>query len=265
MDMYLSNIVAAFLLLIGVFSFAMRTSSPWLAVVVASPYFILVTGMSGIRQIMAAGVALFLLSRWERYSLPRRGIYILIAALFHTSALINNLLLITKLTIPLRYKVMIGAIILGITFYLSSEVSMYADSVVQYKQRYLDESEFIRSFGSLYHIAMIAIPTALGFLYKKRIAPHIHSITLLYFSLYSSISILALNFISTTAASRLTIYLYFIPMMVYPALVEAFGRRARSALLLGVIVFHILILVIWFSLGNVPAAYIPYKNVLFDG
>ena len=264
LHMYLSNFVAAFILLLGVFCFALRTDMPWIALVAASPYFILVTGMSGIRQTMAAGVILFLLSRWERYSLPRRGIYILVAALFHTSALINNLLLIAKLNIPLRYKMVIGFIILALTFYLSSEVSMYADSVVQYKQRYLEESEFIRSFGSLYHIGMIAIPTILGLFYKKRILESIHSLALLNFSLYASTGVLLLNFISTTAASRLTIYLYFIPMMVYPALVNAFGVRYRMMLTLAIILFHVLILVTWFSLGNVTRAYIPYKNVIFS-
>jgi len=264
LHMYLTNMVGAFMMILGVFTFARRTSNPWIAIVAATPYFILITGMSGVRQAMAAGIVLFLLSRWEHFSLPRRGIYILIAALFHTSALVNNTLLIAKLNIPLRYKVFIGSAILLLTFYLSSEVAMYADSVTLYKQRYLNESEFVRSFGSLYHIAMIAIPTALGLFYKKRITPYIHSPALLNFSLYASLSVLAINFISTTVASRITIYLYFIPMMIYPALVETFGRRSRQMIAFAIVAFHILILVTWLSLGNVSASYIPYNNVLFD-
>ena len=261
---YVTNIVAALLLLIGVFSFAMRTSYPWLAIVAAAPYFILITGMSGVRQIMAAGIALFLLSRWERYSLPTRGGLILFAAMFHTSALINNILLITKLNIPMRYKIFIGSGILMLTLYLSSEVMVYSGSVVQYKERYIEESQFVRSFGSLFHIAMIAIPAFVGFVYRKRISENIHSPALLRFGLYASLGLLLINFYSTTVASRLTIYMYFIPMMVYPALVDAFGRRSRLMMVTGIVCFHIVILVTWFSLGNVSASYIPYKNVIFE-
>ena len=261
---YLTNVVAAIIMMIGVFSFAMRTSQPWLAVVAATPYFILVTGMSGIRQIMAAGIALFLLSRWEKYSLFTRGGFILFAAMFHTSALINNILLVTKLNIPMRYKIIIGSAILMLTLYLSSEMMVYSGSVTQYKERYFDESMTVESLGSYFHIAMIAIPAFFGFLYRKRIITHIHSPALLKFGLYASLGLLFINLYSTTVASRLTIYMYFIPMMIYPALVDAFGRHSRLMMVTGIICFHILILITWFSLGNVSFSYIPYRNVIFE-
>ena len=264
LHVYLSNFVAAVILMIGVLSFARRTASPWLALVAATPYFIVVVSMSGIRQSMAAGIVLFLLSRWERYSFIRRGIYILIAALFHTSALANNILLVAKLNITLRYKLVIGALVLLMTIYLSSEVSLYADSMVQYRQRYLQSSYVVESFGSLFHIAMIAIPALLGFIYKKRIAENIYSSSLLDLGLYASLGVLMINFFSTTVASRLTIYLYFVPMMVYPALVDAFGKRTRLAALFAIIAVHFLIMGVWFTLGNVAFAYIPYQNILFD-
>jgi drug/metabolite transporter (DMT)-like permease len=141
---------------------------------------------------------------------------------------------------------------------------VYSGSVAQYKEKYIEESEFIRSFGSLFHIAMIAIPAFLGFIYRKRISENIHSPALLRFGLYASLGLLFINFYSTTVASRLTIYMYFIPMMVYPALADAFGRRHRQMMVIGIICFHILILVTWFSFGNVSQAYIPYNNVLFE-
>lgn len=260
---YLTNIVAAIIMMIGVFSFAMRTSQPWLAIVAATPYFIFVTGMSGIRQIMAAGVALFLLSRWEKYNLFTRGGFILFAATFHTSALINNILLVTKLNIPIRYKIAIGSVVLILTLYLSSQVEVYSGSVIQYKERYFDDST-VESFGSYFHIAMIAIPAFLGVLYRKRLVENIHSPALLKFGLYASLGLLFINIYSTTVASRLTIYMYFIPMMVYPALVDAFGHRLRQLMILGVVCLHMAILVTWLSFGNVAAAYIPYKNVIFE-
>jgi hypothetical protein len=263
-DVYVSNIVASVILMTGVFAFARRTANPWLAVVAATPYLIIVMGMSGVRQTMAAGIILFLFSRWERHSFIRRGSYILVAAMFHTSALINNIFLIIKLDIPIKYKIVFGALISIATLYLGSEVSVYADNVIKYQQRYLEGSFIERSLGSLYHIAMIAIPAIIGLIYKKRIVDSIHNPALLRFGLYAAIVVLVLSAFSSTVASRLTVYLYFVPMMVYPALVTTLGRRGEIGGIFGVVIFHMLILLGWFVFGNHAYAYLPYNNIMFD-
>ena len=263
-EVYISNIVAALIVMTGVFSFARRAPNPWLAVVAATPYFIIVMGMSGVRQAMAAGVILFLFSRWERYSLLKRGGYILVSALFHTSALVNAIFLIIKLNIAMRYKLVLGTVIFLITLYLSLEVSMYSENMLRYQQRYIEDSFVIESIGSLYHITMIAIPAILGFIFKRRILAHMHNSALLHFGLYAALSLFLLNFISTTVASRLTVYLYFVPMMVYPAIVASMSKRTQLAGAFLVVAVHMLILLGWFSLANVSFTYIPYKNILFN-
>jgi hypothetical protein len=261
---YFSNLVAAVIMLTGVFAFARRTVNPWLAVVSATPYFIIVMGMSGVRQTMAAGIILFLFSRWERYSFIKRGIFILIAAMFHTSALVNNVFLVIKLNIAMRYKLALAVLITIATLYISLGVSVYSDNIMQYQQRYLESDVIDESFGSIYHIAMIAVPAMLGFIYKRRIFPSIHSASLMNFGLYASVVIFFLNFFSSTVASRLTVYLYFVPMMVYPALVATYGRRGQMASMFAVIIFHMLILLAWFTFGNHAFAYNDYKNIIFE-
>ncbi|MFZ4125920.1 MAG: EpsG family protein [Rickettsiales bacterium] len=263
-DVYLSNVVASFIMLTGVFAFARRTANPWLALVSATPYFIIVMGMSGMRQTIAAGIILFLFSRWENYSFIRRGGYILIAALFHTSALVNNIFLITKLNIHLRYKLLFGSIVLLITLYLGTNVPIYAENIGRYQQRYLEGNFIDLSLGSIYHIAMIFVPAVLGFVFRKRMSETVYNPSLLSFGLYAAVTILAINIFYPTVASRLTVYLYFLPMMVYPALVVTLGRRAQMISVFAVITFHMLILMTWFLFGNHAFAYIPYKNILFD-
>jgi hypothetical protein len=264
-EIYLSNLVAAIIMMIGVFSFARRTANPWLALVAATPYFIIVIGMSGIRQAMAAGIILFLFSRWEHYSFIRRGIYILAAALFHTSALVNNIFLIIKLDIAPRYKILLGLAILTLTLFLSFELPAYADNVVKYQERYLVGATTNRSYGSLFHIAMIAVPALLSFIYKKRIIHNTHNQSLLKFGLYAAVAVFIINFFSSTAASRLTVYMYFLPMMVYPALVTNIAQQSRMGSVMLVIIYHLMILAAWFVLGNVSFSYVPYQNILLHG
>ncbi len=263
-DVYLTNFIAAFITLAGVFAFARCTVNPWLALITTTPYFLFVMGMSGIRQTMAAGVVLFLFSRWDRYSLIRRGGLILIAAMFHTSALINNLFLILKMNIPLRFKVVLGIAIFMLTVYLGMEVAVYADNIDRYQDRYFGQSVMERSFSSLYHIAMIAIPALLALLFRRRIRPYIHNSSLLQFGILAALVVAAMSFMNPTVASRLSNYLYFLPMMIYPALVIGAGRHNHQMAMVTVVAFHFALLAVWFNFANHAFSYLPYRSILFD-
>ena len=260
---YLTNIVAAIIMLTGVYKFAKCTVNPWIAVLAATPYFIIVVGMSGIRQAMAAGVILILLAKWKKISSLKHGGYIILASLFHTSALVNSLFLITRLRVKMFYKLFFGASILAITIYLGSFLSVFSANFNRYEQSYIAQ-EGVASLGSLFHIAMIAIPAALGIVFRRRLAPYILRPQLLTFGIYATIAVIAINFFSSTAASRLTIYLYFIPMIVYPAFSYILGRRNLIIATTAIALLHLVLLISWLQLANNAAAYLPYQNAIFQ-
>jgi hypothetical protein len=106
----ITNVAAAFILMFGVFSLARQTSDPWIAIVAATPYLVVVIGMSGIRQAMAMGVFLFALANWYRYSAAKRFIFIAIASLFHTSAIILACFAVFELRMKFAYKVAMGLV-----------------------------------------------------------------------------------------------------------------------------------------------------------
>jgi hypothetical protein len=262
MGVYFSNLVAAFILLFGVYAFARKTVNPWLAILAASPYLIIVVGMSGIRQGMAAGIVLIILSKWKDCGFIKRLSYIFVAALFHTSALVNSIFLITQLRLHFLYRAFLGIAVFSVTTFFGTSLSIFADNVIKYEQRYIDDPQGAASLGSLFHITMIVIPAALGFIFRKRIATYVNSPSLLIFGLYAAIAVVGVNFFSSTAASRLTIYLYFIPMMVYPAFTHAFGLANRQVMTAAIVILHLLILIAWFLFANNADAYIPYQNLL---
>jgi hypothetical protein len=237
------------------------------AIVSATPYFIIVMGMSGIRQVMAAGVMLFLLSRWKRLSQGIRGIYVLIAALFHTSALVNSILLVTQLHVRPYFKVVLGFAILGVTYFAVSEVTIFAQRMELYHMRYIEDPEKIESLGAIFHVGLILIPGIAALIFKKRMIPYVHDTKLLDFSIISSFVVLILSFIpflSNTLASRLTIYMYFIPMIVYPALTTSLGKSSRQIMTLMIVLFHFAILIIWMKFANHSHAFSPYQSLLFN-
>lgn len=257
------NFFAAIIMLIGVFSFALRTTNPWLAVLAATPYFILVVAMSGIRQAAAMGVILYLLSQWERYSMLKRAAYVVVASLFHTSAIISSILIVTQLQTRFSYKVFFSAFIGVITLLVGSEVALFSTNIDMYRQRYIESGFRVESLGAYYHIAFIAIPAILSMIFRKQLINLVQQKNLLVLGTAAMPILIALTFYSSTAASRLTIYLYFVPMMVFPALTLIYQGRLKKQITLAVVLYHFALLFVWFTFSNHRDAYIPYKNLLF--
>lgn len=262
LDVYLTNIVAAIIMMTGVYAFAKSTQSPWLALLAASPYLIIVIGMSGIRQAMATGVILLLLAKWDNLKLISRAAIILIASMFHTSAIVAFIFLVTQLRAKPFIKITIGGALLLFAILLGGSVSTFSEGIAKYEARYIGGAGTI-SLGSLFHIAMIAIPAVIGFLFRRQIRPYVDKPQLLTFGLYASVVVLALNAVSTTAASRLTVYLYFIPMIVYSAFSMILGRNNTMVMAMAISMLHVLILVAWFAFANNSHSFLPYQNVLF--
>lgn len=262
-NMTISNISAAMILMFGASTLAMRTPNPWLAMVAATPYLIIVFGMSGIRQAMAVGVILFVVSRWNNWSVTGRTAGVLVASLFHTSALAFGLFVLAGSKTKLFVKIPAALVLLTVVYFLSQNSEAYLDAFRVYDDRYLEDPDAILSAGSLFHILLIIIPSALAFIYQDKIKHLVLNNKLLTYGIFYSVFLLALNFLSSTVASRLSLYFYFVPMMVYPALSFTFGAANRNTVTLVFLVFHFLVLITWMMYANVAFAYLPYQNLLF--
>lgn len=262
-EMLLSNVVSVFLLMLGVFSFSYRTINPNLAILAATPYLIIVFGMSGIRQAMGVGVVLYVLSCWNKSSIILRSVGIVIASLFHTSALFCGLFVIYTLKINIWIKIFSASMFGFIVFYLIKDDSIYSGSFQKYDRLYLEGAGAV-STGAIFHIGLIVVPALLGYIFKSKIKNLIPNNNLLMIGIVGAIGLLALSTISATVASRLTLYFYFVPMMVYPALTLAFGKKNRNFIMTIIIVAHFSILIVWMLLSNHSIYYLPYRNLLFQ-
>lgn len=84
-DIYLVNLACGALLMAGVITFARRQPLPWLALLVAVPYMIIVVGMGYTRQSAAMGFVLLALVALTDGRLLRFAVLIACGALFHKS------------------------------------------------------------------------------------------------------------------------------------------------------------------------------------
>jgi len=263
LGMLQTNVIAAIILMIGVFSIALKTPNPWLSIVSATPYFIIVFGMSGIRQSIAAAILLYMLSQWNQSGSISKSIWVVFASLFHNSALFGGLFVVYGLKkVTLWAKVALGGGIGGIGYYLLQRSEATPAVFDKYYGRYVEDPEQVVSRGVYFHLAIIGIPAVLAFLYQSRIRKYVFSDQLLTIGIFGGLALMALNPISTTVVSRLTLYFYFVPMMVYPALVHIFLKRDRHDVIILFILAHFAMLGIWLFFANNAHAFLPYQNWL---
>ena len=260
----LSNVVAASILMVGVLSFARQTRNPWIAVVAATPYLIIAFGMSGIRQAMASGIVLFALANWDRPTLIGKSAWMIVASLFHTSALLGVLLVLWETHIRLTYKIALAVIVSGAVYFVSGIADLYEGNWQFYQDAYLGGVGSIASPGALFHIALIALPAAIFVLNRRKISALLPCSHLLWSGVWMTGAVAILFTVSTTAASRLTLYLYFVPMLTYAALPAIVTRQHRDAIVGGILLFHFAVLASWLFFANNSSAHIPYRNLLFQ-
>jgi hypothetical protein len=260
----LSNITAAIILMLGVLSYAARTRDPWIALVAATPYLIIAFGMSGIRQAMAAGVMLLVVASWERTSLLGRTLGMVIASLFHTSAFLGLLFVLWDSRLSIPRKLIFAAIVFGIFYSVGGVTALYTDSWRYYQDAYMAGPQSIESPGVRFHVLLVALPAVIYFLYKVPLDKVSRENPLIMKGAVVAVLLLPLMLVSTTGASRLTVYLYFVPMFVYAALPRIFVARQKALVLIGVVSFHFFLLAGWLLFANNSAAHIPYRNLFWQ-
>ena len=87
-DVALVNVVCAAVFAWGLMAFAREQPRPWLAIAVAVPYLVTVVAMGYSRQSVAIGFAMLALAGLGANSTVRFAVWIIMAALFHKTAIL---------------------------------------------------------------------------------------------------------------------------------------------------------------------------------
>lgn len=264
----LTNIVAAGILLFGVFSFARVTANPWLAIIAATPYLIIVTGMSALRQSMAVGIILLMLSQWHHSNVWWRFGLVLLAALFHNGAVIMASVILINwpgLKGWRRLGAAAGgiALMLGLLALVPEQAEDFQEAYDVYQRRYLSETAKV-SGGALHIVLLVAFPALLGFIYRERIKYWVPDFSVYMTGVLVCLGLFLTVFFVGNMARRMSMFFYFVPMLTYPAFTWIFGPSKRQELTFSVIVLNFFILFTWLVFSNHADAYLPYKNILFS-
>lgn len=253
---WMVNLSCAAIFTWGLTRFARLQASPWLAMCVAIPYLVIVVGMGYTRQAVAIGVIMLGLAALERgASVLRFAVYVLIASLFHKTAVVAMLLValtgkrnqITNLLIVIASGVLLYD-------------SLLQDSMQRLLRNYVQAK--YESQGALIRIAMSFVPAVLFIVWRRSLQFSEQSSRLwrnFSFATFAALAALLLT-PSSTAVDRIALYL--LPLQL--AVLSRLPRLIKSDVLgrIAVVAYAFAIQFTWLNYAANNSYWVPYKSYL---
>lgn len=252
-DLYAVNLVCALVLLAGTARFCRVQQKPWLALLVAVPYLLVVVGMGYTRQSVAVGLAMLGLVALGEGRVRAFVAWVAVAALFHKTAVL--LVPIAALSVR-RNRMWTGA------WVAAAAVLMYwtllQDDAEALWRNYVEAD--MESEGGMIRVAMNVVPALLLIIFRKRIVDDPQERRL--WVLLAILALACVPFVSfaSTAVDRMALYLIPLQMYVFSRLHRvASGAQGRTVLVLSVIGFYAAVLWVWLNYATHALYWLPYK------
>jgi len=259
LGVYGVNFACGALLLYGLLRYIRTLPDPWLAIAVAVPYLIIVVGMGYIRQGVAIGFILLAISDLERRAHGWLAFHLLVAVLFHVTAVcvlpLFAVVLWRRLPAVLVFLALLGA--LAYWFVLRERISgLYQGYVVATYD----------SSGAMIRLLMNAVPSVVFLAFRKRFPIERRAKSFWVMVALVNLLLLLMGAVlpSSTWVDRLGLFFSPIQLVVFGYLTTVFAadiREQRFAALAGVL-FYGAVLFVWLNYAQNSFAWVPYRSVL---
>ncbi|WP_428357797.1 EpsG family protein [Methyloprofundus sp.] len=252
------NLVCAIIFTSGLIVFCRQQIYPWLAFAVAVPYLIIVVGMGYTRQAVAVGLFFFALAYLERGQFKHYLVFILIATLFHKTAV-----LMIPFGIFLYGKGIMLRVVGVILVFVGAWYGLLAEEQENLWHNYVEVQ--MESQGAKIRVFMNLVPSLFLLLYWKRWKQSFPNPMLwLWMALASIVCFFMVGFAST-AVDRMALYLIPIQVAVFSRL-PYLAKKSFSvgAMTTGIVLGYTLVLFVWLNYASHAHYWVPYHNVIFQ-
>ena len=252
-EIWLVNLFCGAIFAWGLSRFAQVQTHPWLALLVAIPYMVVVVAMGYSRQavalcILMAGLASIL----RGGSLLRFALYVTVAALFHKTAVVAFPLVVLASN---RNRVL--NLLLGVAASLLFYDMFLGDSMEQFVENYI-EAEY-SSQGAAIRVVMSLVPATLFFLFRKslRFSPD-EDLIWRNFSL-AAFGLLALLLVlpSSTAVDRRALYIMPLQLAVLSRIPGTVMSQLPGKVT--IIAYSFAVQFVWLNYAAHAEYWVPYK------
>lgn len=256
---YVANLACATVFLLGLSSLARKQPNPWLAMMVAIPYLVIVVGMGYTRQAAAIGALCWAISTARHDRLWKIVAKVTFGALFHKTAI----LFLPVLLAPAAKRNLLIGIIGSITFVVLAAVALGGSSD-RLVASYVNSN--YQSSGAAIRIAMNVLAAAIFLYFRKKFV--ISSSERIIWTIIAGLAVLSVFGLvfssSSVGVDRISLFLIPLQVFVYgniPSL-ASFARRSRIAATLTIIAYSIMVQYVYFVHGSFSYTWLPYRNIL---
>jgi hypothetical protein len=250
------NLVCASIFVWGLGKLARLQSNPWLAVLIAVPYMIIVVAMGYTRQSAALGLLMAAIAAFASGSLGGYFRMVILAVTFHRTAIV--FLPFGQLSVS-RNKILVG--LLSVAMAAALYIAFVSQSIDKLVSGYIDAS--YKSEGAAIRVAM-GVPPAIFYLAFRQRFRLERDLQRLYTNLSIAVFVVVLGLLtvsSSTVIDRLALYLLPLQIVVLAQFPTIFsGTRASSlALTLGVVTYLAVIQFVWLNFATNVESWLPYQ------
>ena len=250
---WIVNLICGFLFSWGLVRFARTQPYPWLCLVLAVPYLVIVVAMGYSRQGLAIGILMAGLASFQRHgSILRYTFYVATAALFHRTAIIGLpfVLLGGQRNLLSNMLFVIAGTALLYDIFLSNSIDHFIDAYMN--TRYSSQGAAIR-------VTMSVIPAAIFFLYRRRLGFSVTEAAIWRNFSFAAIAVLAGLFLtsSSTVVDRLALYILPLQLAVLPRIPGTLVSVRLGKLL--IIAYALAIQFVWLNYAAFSPLWIPYR------
>ena len=256
LGVYGTNVVYGVIFMIGLIKFSRLQLYPWIAIAVAVPYLIIVVVMGYSRQGVAIGLFLWGISYLNRGNFKMYIVFILLAALFHKTAL-----LLLPLGIFLYGKGMTLRILMIVPVAFGAWDLLLAKEQDDLWKNYVEVQ--MMSDGAKIRVAMNFLPALLLFKYKNEWKKSFNDYSFWFWIAIGSLLSVGLVNFASTAVDRVALYFIPIQLAVFARLPYlARHQIASSTTKLLIVAYYGLVLFVWLIFATHSQYWIPYHNIL---
>ena len=250
------NLSCASIFIWGLVRFSFAQRNPWLAMLVAVPYLVIVVAMGYTRQAVAIGIILLGLAAMHRgTSVLKFGIYVLVAALFHKTAVVA--ILLVALTGERNKFINIMIVAAGAVLLYDSLLRNSMDNLML---NYVDAK--YSSQGAYIRIALCIVPAAMFLAFRRRLGFAPHEMSLWRNASFAAfIALFALMITpSSTAVDRISLYLLPLQLAMMAQLPRILSSENLAKFAL--IAYAIAIQFTWLNYATNAYYWLPYHSYL---
>ena len=252
-EIWVVNLICAMIFAWGLFRFAKVQPDPWLTMLIAIPYLVVVVAMGYTRQAVSIGFLMAGLAALARGgTVLRFSAYIFAAALFHKTAVVALLLVAfaSQRNRLLNTIALIGAFILFYDLFLSESLDTFVKGYI--------DTEY-SSQGAAIRVAMSVLPAAIFLVTPKRFGfPPREEQIWRNFSI-ATLVLLGLLFVlpSSTVVDRLALYMIPLQLAILSRVPRTLIGEAPGKIL--IVSYCFAVQFAWLNYASHSQYWVPYQ------